>query len=255
MNSLRELQRLCERAFLRDDSGPLLAYLGSDRIPASARIEVYQNNARETFRKTLARAYPVIERLVGVACFRGLAAMYMREHPSRSGDLQNFGAAFADFLDGQYGSTEFRYLGDVARLEWAIEEALLEPLCAPLSLVALGTIDPEHYATLIFETVPSLRLVGSDYPVLSIWRANQNEAAEEVDLAQGGEQLALRRTDGDVEMRRLEPATFALACCLARGMTLADSCSSLPPDADLQTALGALITGGYLKRFSFATAI
>ena len=91
MSALRKLQRDCERAFAGGEVEPLLPALVDHAIPAATRVKVYQNNATETFRKTLASSYPVVERLVGDACFRSLAAAYARLSPSTNADLQHFG--------------------------------------------------------------------------------------------------------------------------------------------------------------------
>ena len=73
MSSLRSLQERSYRAFLLGDAEPLVPELMSREIPAPISIQVYQNNARETYRKALEASYPVVERLVGEECFRGLA--------------------------------------------------------------------------------------------------------------------------------------------------------------------------------------
>lgn len=245
MSSLRELQSLCYRAFLLEESAPLAAELSDTAaIPNSARIAVYQNNARETFRKTLARVYPVIERLVGDDCFRGLAHGYMLDHPSVSGDLQRFGAAFADHLAAHYDATEFAYLPAVARLEWAIEEVLLEPEPEPRSLEHLAGVDPERFGELVFTPAPGVRFVGSRYPILTIWSANQPGRQPAVDLERDGEQVAVKRAGTDATMRRLDGATFALATALATGATLERA--SARAELDLEAALRLLVGGGYL---------
>ena len=121
MISLRNLQQRCYDAFVMSDVQALLPFVHSDHIAADARIQVYQNNAREAFTKTLRLSYPVVAQLVGDDCFRTLARDYLRQYPSRSGDLTDFGAEFATLLHAMYEGTGFAYLSDVARLEWACE--------------------------------------------------------------------------------------------------------------------------------------
>ena len=247
MSSLRELQQLCYRAFLHEESEPLAAELSAlDSIPNDVRIEIYQNNARETFRKTLTRTYPVIAQLAGDECFRALAHDYMLTHPSRSGDLARFGAAFAGYLETHYGNSEFGYLPDVARLEWAIEEALLESEPNAASLEPLRTLDTERLGELVFARAPSARFVASRYPILDIWRSNQPGQDQTVDLGRGAEHVALRRTGDDVTLRRLDPATYALGVALAEGAVLERAAAAAGDALDLAAALNALVIGGYL---------
>ena len=42
-------------------------------------------------------------------------------HPSRSGDLNDYGEDFADFLADYPHARELSYLPDVARLEWLVQ--------------------------------------------------------------------------------------------------------------------------------------
>lgn len=252
MSSLHSLQRKCRTAFVAGDASGLISEVAGNRVPAAARIAVYANNAREICRKTLLKAYPVIEKLVGPGCFKGLAYRYMREHPSRSGDLQHFGSSFPDFVDRLYGDTEFDYLGDVARLEWAIERALGSPRGTALDLEALGAIEPALYGRIALTTDPSIQLVESRYPVLKIWRANQTEDFMDVDLDVGAERVMVRRNDRDVELRALPEPAFELLRALETGRTLEAVCDELGGAAefDLGTHLNTLLMHDCLSGFS-----
>ena len=123
MITLRDLQRRCYDAFIGGDTQALLPFVCSDHIAADARIQVYQNNAREVFTKTLGSSYPVIAMLVGDDCFRTLAQDYLRRQPSSSGDLSEFGKEFPALLDAYYDGTAFEYLVDVAHLEWPVRRS------------------------------------------------------------------------------------------------------------------------------------
>ena len=252
MNALHRLQRDCEHAFRGADAAPLLPELVGNAIPAATRIEVYRNNAREICRKALANTYPVIEQLVGDACFRSLAREYLDGHPSTSGDLQHFGREFPATLDALYSESEYRYLGDVARLELAIEAALLEPEAGTFDLDALADLPPDRLGDAIFTPAPSLRLVGSRFPLLSIWRANQPGAEESVDLARGAEYVAVRRVGDEVEMRLIDRAAYILGRALNGGASLSQVWDELPDDVReiLPGALKALSLAGGLARFS-----
>ena len=259
MNSLLELQEHCYRAFMLDDSTALQLAVRNNGVSAEHRIQIYQNNARETFRKALLASYPVIERLVGSECFAGLALKYMREHPSRSGDLQGFGTGFADFLTEVYENTRFSYLADVARLEWALEEVHLEPNEELLEPAELSTVSEADHPTLVFRLRKAVRLVRSPFPVLSIWRANQPGADTRIDLDKGAEQVAVLRSGDDLKMHPLDPDSFALATSFAHGASLQEAYESLSSDLDEKTdaespnlaaALQSVMGLGLLSSFS-----
>ncbi len=222
MNSLRDLQATCLQAFT-GDSSKLLALVRDNGVKPRQRVEVYRNNHREIFRKALAASYPVIERLVGDACFTGLAREYSRINPSRSGDLQRYGQDFPGFLEGTYGDTRFRYLPDVASLEWALEEVRLDPDEAALPVSGLGRFDENDFGNLVFAARRAMRLLQSRYPVFSIWRANQSASDDRIDLDRGGENVAIARRSHDLQVHRLDRATFCLAAELALGARLQDA--------------------------------
>lgn len=256
MNSLRSLQERCYRAFLLGEAEPLLPELMSREIPAPISIQVYQNNARETYRKALAANYPVVERLVGDDCFRGFALKYMRDYPSTSGDLQRFGATLPDFLCEHYRDSRFAYLPDVARLEWAVEEVQLSRESGPLDLDALSRIEPEHYTEVRFHRSESARLICSPYPILSIWRTNQPGQEAEVDLSSGAEHVVVRRHAGSVQLNLIDSAAASLAAHLGDAETLEEATAALDSEFgdgqsfDLTTALQQLTGTGLLTRFT-----
>ena len=80
------------------------------------RLALYRGNVSAAWEKALANAYPVVRALVGNEFFGGLARAYGRAHPSVSGDLNHFGARFAEFIDGFEHARSLPYLGDVAAL-------------------------------------------------------------------------------------------------------------------------------------------
>jgi len=216
MLSLREVQRRAYRAIVLEDN-----VLPLTRSRA-ARLEVYRNNARETFRKTLSAIYPVVQRLVGDACFRGIAAHLMREFPSRAGDLGRFGAELATLLDIYYRDTEFAYLADVARLEWACAEVETAADSAPFSLLELASVHEDEHAALRFALRPCVRLVSSRYPILTIWHENQADDVATIDFA-GGERVLVARHGSGLRLEALDAGTFAFAQSLADGEPLADA--------------------------------
>jgi hypothetical protein len=247
MLSLREVQRRAYRAIVLEEN-----VLPLTRSRA-ARLEVYRNNARETFRKALAATYPVVQRLVGDACFRGIAAHFLREFPSRAGDLGLFGAELPTLLEIFYRDTEFAYLADVARLEWVCAEVETAADSAPFDLLELASVGEQEHAALRFALRPCVRLLSSRYPVLKIWHANQGDDVAPIDLAGGGERVLVVRRGTELRLEALDAGTFAFAQSLADGEPLADAldagCAAAPgfdPGAALGLLAGLDALAGFL---------
>ena len=199
MHSLRELQLGFMRAVLDGKpqfAAPLIDWQG---IAAEHRLAVYANTARSNFTESLTLSFPVLRRLVGEEYFRQVSLGFHARHPSHSGDLQVAGAGFAQYLVGLHGDGEYRYLGEIARLEWLIQETLLAADHAPLDLAKLGTIAPLQYDELRFHLHPSTRLFASEFPCAAIWEANVGDAEPQViDLGTGPDNLLLLRVRGEL---------------------------------------------------------
>jgi hypothetical protein len=230
MPALRELQRDFADA------------LFSAQPAAADGIEIYRNNLREGFIKALAIGFPVIERLVGAEYFRRLALDFLGAHPSRNGNLHHIGAPFPRFLGSRFESTEYAYLADVAALEWAHQEVLIAADARPITVETLHAIPDTDYETLRFDLQPAAALVRSVYPILRIWSANQphSSADEQIDLAEGGDNVLVLRTAECIEFHRLPAGDFVALEILSRGDTIGtafEAAASADSAFDLATAL------------------
>src|ERR1700730_5397699 len=178
MPSLPELQTRVLDALLTASPVRAIRLIAGHSGPAASRLGVYRNNVQGNFADALRSTFPVIWRLVGADYFRQTAREFQRHHPSRSGDLLHIGKPFPEYLAGLHLDDEFGYLGDVARLEWLVQETLLSAEHAPLDLQKLARVAPAEYDALRFALHPALRLFESRYPVLRIWEANLDGNAE-----------------------------------------------------------------------------
>jgi len=218
-------------------SPPIASRIVADRIGAEERLAIYRNNVFSNLRGALRDSYPVILRLLGEPFFNHAAAEYVRSHPSASGDLHDFGGDFGTFLASFEPCAEMLYLPDVARLEWAWDQAFHAADCAPLALEhalqRIGAVPPEQYAKLCFSLHPSCTLLVSDYPILRIWQVNQADYAgdQQVDLSEGGVRLALVRgnaqgNDFAVSILPLTASEFAFLQAITNGNTLTTALES-----------------------------
>lgn len=253
MLSLRELQLSFAAAVLDGSSAVVAPWITDDGLDPTARVGIYRNNLQEGFLKALSLGFPVIQRLVGEDYFRQLGRLFLAEYPSRAGNLHHTGAPFPGFLRGRFGASPYAYLPDVAELEWAYQECLVAPDSAPLDLTLLENTAPESLANLRFALHPACRLVRSEFPIVRIWRANQDDrdGTEVIDLRQGADFVLVRRNEAGIELRRLAAAEFALLRsmdhCNTLGEALQDALTAAA-DFDLATALRRFIGLGVLAR-------
>lgn len=223
-------------------------------MPPSPGMEVYRNNLRVSLTETLARAYPVVRALGGTRFFDAVASRYLQAYLPTDGALRNFGSGFADFLEALGAVRAYPYFPDVARLEWACQEALLAPTAAALDVARLAAVDPARYASLRFSVHPSATVLASAYPVLSIWNAHQGEQEElsSVDPHAEGEKVLVWRPRDGVVMKRLGDAECVLLQAFCRRETLQDALAGAAgehAETPLIAALQALTSAGVIVDF------
>jgi len=246
MPSLHELQRAFSAGAVFSDAAAV-ASLGivAGGLRPEARMAIYRANVLGNYRRALAATYPVIKRLVGAPFFDAASDTFVRGYPSTRGDINRYGADFSDFLGTYPPARDLRYLPDVARLEWAIDQANIARDAASFDLGALASVPPELHAELRFSLHPSARLIASIFPILHIWQANQpgHDADERIDLDEGGDALLVVRRPagvGGIAIERISRAEQLLLALLARGRPLgeaAESCAKMSPAFDLAAAL------------------
>jgi len=254
MPSLRELQTQVLNGLLAEEPDGAAALIRSSGIAAEPRLRIYQNNARTNFVEALRSTYPVIWRLVGADYFRQTAWAFQQRHPSRSGDLNHAGGAFPDYLRALHSYGDFRYLADVATLEWLIQESLLAPDHAPLDLPALAQVDTAAYDDLRFILHPTLRLFQSEFPALRIWEANVGAAEPPArDLGSGGERLGVMRHEGAPRLHRMDCGEYAFLQSLTdgRSFTRAVDCArAADPTFDATLALQRFVAANAIVHFA-----
>ena len=227
--------------------------------PAGANepgLAVYQRNLRGNFAKVLALEFPVVQKLVGGDYFQSLAWQFQQVEPSRSGNLHGIGATFASFLRGRFGGGNLGYLGDVADVEWAVEQSLIAADAdAAFDLNAFAAAPADQHERLRFELHPALRLVRSRYPIVTLWHSHMPDSDGAVaahredfrlDLSSGGENACVLRSAADVSVTALSDAEAGWLDAITQRATLGDALESAMERAPSGAAfdLGALLSRG-----------
>jgi len=195
-----------------------------DGLAPAARVQVYRNNVRAMFEGALARTCPVFRQRVGEDYFARLAAEYRQAHPSRSGDLHWTGRHFPEWIASRLAGTDYAWLADLARLEWACEEALVSEWLPAVPADSLARVPPEELAGVRLSLQPGLRTVSSAFPVWSVWQANQPGApGDAVDPSLGPQQIVVAPAADGLVLHLLPADQFHFVEQLAAGSTLEDA--------------------------------
>jgi hypothetical protein len=223
MPSLPELQRRFADALSGAEGAAPVALLAG--TTGAERLGIYRRTIAANYQNALGATYPVVCRLVGGPFFHAAVDACVAAHPSRSGDLNVYGGAFGDFLAGYPPASELPYLPDVARLEWAIDEAnrARDSHADPkLVLRTLAGSQGDRLPSLRLQMDPSCRLIASPYPLLRIWQVNQPGHGGEmrVDFDAGPDRLRIRREPDGVALDRIAAGQFAWLSAMAAGANL-----------------------------------
>jgi hypothetical protein len=249
MQSLLEIETRFARAILHDDTAALATLIEPDGLDAATRLNVHRATVFVSLADVLMQTFPAVCRLVDARFFNYAAAVFIREQPPGSACLDEFGAAFPDFLAAFPSCAGLPYLGDVARLEWLLHRVARAPSPPPLAPAVLGHVPSDRYDDLVFAFAPDRAYLASAYPVARIWQANVLAQSDDaiIDWAAGGETLEIvRRADND-GIRVLDPATFAFRSRLAAGECLAiatEAALGLAESFDLGRAFAELFGEG-----------
>ena len=227
------------------------------RLSAVRRLEIYRHNVHANLRGVLKDIYPVIHAVVGDAFFTHAADQFVETHPSRSGDLNQFGGDWPVFLGGYPHASDLPYLADVGRLEWAWHQAFHASDAAPFDLARLAALPAEEHGALCFVLHPTARLVKSAFPVLRIWEVNQPTFTGEieVDWDAPADTLLIHRDVSNgvsVLIERISKAGYVFLHALQRRATLeAATTAALSIDAtfDLQGFLLESVQSGVIIDF------
>ena len=257
MPSLRELQSAVMHALLDGEPERAAPFIVAGVIAPQNALDVYANNARTHFVESLIASFPAIRRLVGEDYFRQCARGCHARHPSLSGDLQAAGTHFPQYLWQLHRDDEFRYLGEVARLEWLIQETLLAADHGPLDLAKLGAVAAGDYDDLRFILHPSARLLVSEFPCLEIWEANVGSDAEPelIDLGAGPDRVLMVRNSGQLKCHRLSHGEQAFLQSVLAGERFAAAVESGAHRGELDAAGGGFDAAAALQRFVLAGII
>ncbi len=201
------------------------------------RFAIYRNNVVFGLIEALGARFPVCRRLLGAECFDAGAALFARQTPPRSPVLLEYGEGFAEFLEAFPPFAEFDYLGDMARFEAALGRAYHAADATPLAPALIASLKPEDLDRSALTLHPSLEIIASRRPVLSIWRAHQGDDPPEILMLEHGEDALILRPDLDVEAHLLPLGGRAFLSAIIEGRTLGEAIArALDSTADFDLA-------------------
>ena len=225
--------------------------------PRAARgLEAYRANAQALADRALGAAFPTVRLLVGAETFARLAADAWQAHPPQRGDIGVWGDAYAAWLQARPALSRWPYLGDVARLDWALHhcERAADAVLDSASLGRLESADPQHS---VLHLMPGSALLLSPWPIAQIHAAHQLEgdAAEaafgalRVALAEPSpERVLVVRRGWRARVHALDGPAAAFTQQVLEGATLHAALEHAGAGFDFAGWLGTALRESWLQR-------
>jgi hypothetical protein len=203
------------------------------RVPAAiADIDL---RARTDFRhagigsfliRALATRYPVVRRLIGDDSFLDVARRFVAMQPPRMPIVPHFGETFPHYLRSLGDGASFEYVADIAELEAARARAHHSADATPLDAQAFSfrsTARFDEYGVILH---PSVALVASRFPIVTIWRANQTDAGCGMLDQWRPEAALIARPFLDVDVLLLPAGGHAFMTALSTGSAIAEAAAT-----------------------------
>lgn len=204
------------------------------RLSAFERLAIYQQGYRARLVECLADDYPALKYALGNEAFETLAQSYIAEHPSESATLNAYGRHMATFcLRAELEAGAF--FAELARLEWALVEAVHAELSPALALEDLEGLSSDRFSNARLVPSATLRLLCFDYPVNDYYAAFRQGLAVEVPEPSPSAVVVYRR-ELTLWRHDLSPPAALLLAALVANETLAAALAKLEALPDLAAA-------------------
>ena len=215
-------------------------------------LQAYRANADAAAARALASAFPTVQALIGDDDFTHLAREFWRAAPPRRGDVGEWGDAFAAWLQAHTAFAEWPYLGDCARLDWALHqcERAADTSFDADSIARLGDTDP---ARLRLQLATGTVVLASRWPIAMILDAHRCgddaafDAVRQALAGQHGESALVSRQGWKGTVHLLDAATAAFTRELLAGADLATALAQAGAAFDFAAWLAGALQAGGLK--------
>lgn len=196
--------------------------------PGWRRLAVYAQGYDARVHDALAEVYEAIRHVIGARAFMELARGYAERCRSHEANLSMVGRHLPAFLSTSSWQERLPFLRDLATLEWRVQEAFHARERTPLHPATLSAMAPEAWAQLRFMFQPSVSLVDSAWPIVSIWEARTQPREAIAIPLHGRPQCALVFRHGfSVRCEAVSPAQRLLLSGLLAGRSLGAVCAEL----------------------------
>jgi hypothetical protein len=242
-------------ALLDPEASPPVDLGGTGAADQRRRFAIHRNNAVAGLVKTLAARFPATVKVVGTEFFDAMARAFVLEDPPRSPLLARYGDGFPNFIAAFAPARDVAYLADVARIEAARTRAYHAADAIPVGADSFAALPPEAIGRIAIELHPSVGIVRSPHPIVTIWAMNSGERALAPITHWSGEDALVARPHLEVAVHLLPPGGAEFLLALGSGRSLGEAAQDALDaceEFNLTDNVAGLIRYGLAARIVFA---
>ncbi len=138
-----------------------------------ARLNIYRNNVFGNFFSVLSMIFPAVKKNIGDKKFKKFVEDYQINHPSKNGNLDQYGDEFPIFLKKQ----KLAFLSDLAQLELFYHNCYFAKNVKDFDIENFKKLAPEKLFNLKFNLHPSCFLMESKFAIFSALKNDSKKSS------------------------------------------------------------------------------
>ena len=179
---------------------------GIDYLFPSKHLSIYRNNIQVTLLRTLQNIYPITIKLLGELFFNQTAKVYIHQFPATSGNLNDYGRYFPQFLGTLKSLEPHPYLSEIATFEWICHELYFVENEKSTHLKSILSI--KKYMDSTLKLHPSIRLCRFEFPMTEILSFCQSVNQDYLSIESRPNYLFIKRWNFDFYFQELSQNEF-----------------------------------------------
>lgn len=189
------------------------------KLDPEAALDVYRKDYRARLSNALADNFEAVWWVLGDEDFFNLCWEYIQAHPSMKPDLGEQGIYFSEFLKNHPLSKNIPFLSDLARLEWAFQEAFAcerEPALSAEEVAGLNDLESR-----ILPFKKSIRLISSPWNIHAFWQARESDDDPEINVNSENHLILHKKaSDGMIYFQPMSKGGMDLFSIMLKGHSL-----------------------------------
>jgi len=205
-------------------------FTGNERLSPAEQINIYRTQFWLRHTNVLIDDFPGLSTLLGQKEWERVAESYLTEVAFDVFALRDLGKRMAEHLKGLPELRHRTLCVDMARLEWAYEDAFDSENDPILNPEKLQQIPPEAWTQVRFKTSHSLRLLQVSYPVAALrrtWKKETGSVNRNDPSPKAHQNLVIYRREGTLFDKELSLPAFLLLKELHSGTGLIQACETI----------------------------